>query len=107
MFQMFVEDPARAPGWRWASRWTSASARLTSRPLALAEAGPQIRPRTRRQRQRTLHLTGNIHSITCPPGQCFSVTLQCALRYVATIKGLFLVGLYKVWDREGSTVGSL
>ncbi len=27
--------------------------------------------------------------------------------YVATIKGLFLVGLYKVWDREGSTVGSL
>ena len=26
---------------------------------------------------------------------------------IATIKGLFLDGLYKVWDREGSTVGSL
>ena len=77
---MFVEEPARGLGWRWASRWTSASARLTSRPLALVEAGPQIRPRTRRPRQRTLHLTGNIHSITCPPGQCFSVTLQCTAK---------------------------
>ncbi len=38
-------------------------------------------------------------------GIAFAVCAQP--RYVATIKSLFLVGLYKVWDMEGSTVGSL